>query len=111
MCCNLNVTSLEVELDVKAIVDILNKPNYVNNIISPILNDCRLLASCIPQVRVKHYFRQANRCTDSLARMSFSLDCDFSSFLCLPVDLSDVFENDLNGVYVTRLCPVPIVPL
>ena len=48
--CNLNVTSLEIELDAKAIVDILNKPDYVNNIISPILDDCRLLASRIPQV-------------------------------------------------------------
>ena len=48
--CNLNVTSLEIKLDAKAIVDILNKPDYVNNIISPILDDCRLLASRIPEV-------------------------------------------------------------
>ena len=42
LCCNLNVSSLEIELDAKAIADILNKPNYVNNIISPILDDYRL---------------------------------------------------------------------
>ena len=111
MCCNLNVSSLEIELDAKAIADILNKPNYVNNIISPILDDYRLLASRIPQVRVKHCFRQVNRCADSLARMSFSLDSVFSSFHSLPMDLLDVFEDDLNGVYVNRLCPDPVVPL
>ena len=111
MCYNLNVSSLEIELDAKAIADILNKPNYVNNIIPPILDDCRLLASRIPQVCVKHCFRQANRCADSLARMSFSLDSVFSSFHSLPVDLLDVIEDDLNGVYVNRLCPNPIAPL
>ena len=84
MCCNLNVSSLEIELDAKAIADILNKPNYVNNIIPPILDDCRLLASRIPHVRVKHCFHQGNRCADSLVRMSFSLDSVFSSFHSLP---------------------------
>ena len=48
---------------------------------------------------------------DSLARMSFSLDSVFSSFHSLPVDLLDVFEDDLNGVYVNRLCPDLVVPL
>ena len=111
MCCNLNVSSLEIELDAKAIVDILNKLDCVNNIISPILDDCRLLTSRIPQVRVKHCFCQANRCADSLTRMSFSLDSVFSSFHSLPVDLLDVFEDDLNGVYVNRLCLDPVAPL
>ena len=43
--------------------------------------------------------------------MSFNLDCVFSSFHCSPMDLLDVFKDDLNGVYINRLCPVPIVPL
>ena len=111
MCCNLNVSSLEIELDAKAIVDILNKPDYVNNIISPLLDDCRLLASRIPQVHVKHCFCQVNRCANSLTRMSFSLDSVFSSFHSLPMDMLDVFEDDLNGVYVNRLCPDPVAPL
>ena len=97
-------------MDAKAVVDILNKPDYVNNIISPLLDDCRLLASRIPQVRVKHCFCQANRCADSLTRMSFSLDSVFSSFHSPLVDLLDVFEDDLNGVYVNRLCPDPVAP-
>ena len=77
----LNVTSLEIELDAKAIMDILNKLDCVNNIISPILDNCRLLTSRIPQVRVKYCFRQVNRCVDSLPRMSFSLDCVFLLFI------------------------------
>ncbi|KAK9985257.1 hypothetical protein SO802_030208 [Lithocarpus litseifolius] len=70
LCCNFNITSHEIELDAKAIVDCLNKPTYVNNIISPILDDCSP-----------------------------------------PVDLLDVFEDDLSGMYVNRLCPELDVPL
>ena len=62
LCCNLNISSLEIELDAKAIVDILNKPAFENSIISPILDDCRLLIGRFSQIRVKHCFRQANRC-------------------------------------------------
>ena len=111
LSCNLNITFLEIELDAKAIVDVLDNPSYVNNIISPILDDCRLLASCIPQIRIKHCFCQANRCADSLPRMSFSLDVDFSFFDSSHVDLVDVFEDDLNGVYFNRICPKPDVLL
>ena len=44
MCYNLNIFSLIVELDAKSIVDALGNSEYVNNVISPILDDCRLLA-------------------------------------------------------------------
>ena len=43
LCSNLNISSLVVELDAKAIVDVLLNADYVNNVISPILDDCRLL--------------------------------------------------------------------
>ncbi|XP_050258837.1 uncharacterized protein LOC126703808 [Quercus robur] len=104
LCSNLNITSLEIELDAKSIVDALGNPSYVNNVISPLLDDCRLLISHIPQVCIKHCFRQANRSTDSLARMSFCLDVDFSSFDSPPVDLIDVVKDDLNGMFFNRVC-------
>ena len=73
LCSNLNINALEVELDAKSIVDALGNPSYVNNVISPLLDDCKLLISRIPQFCIKHCFRQANRCADSLARMSYCL--------------------------------------
>ncbi|KAK7838940.1 hypothetical protein CFP56_018921 [Quercus suber] len=45
MCCNLNIAALIVELDARAVVDAFSNNHYVNNIISPILDDCRLLNS------------------------------------------------------------------
>ena len=104
LCSNLNITSLEIELDAKSIVDALGDPSYVNNIISPLLDDCRLLISRIPQICIKHCFHQVNKCADSLARMSYYLDADFSTFDSLPVDLVDVFEDNFKGMYFNRIC-------
>ena len=53
LCCNLNISCLVIELDAKAIVDVLGNSSYVNNIISPILDDCRLLASRFQQIRIE----------------------------------------------------------
>ena len=52
LCCNLDISCLVIELDAKAIVDVLGNSSYVNNIISPILDDCRLLASRFQQIRI-----------------------------------------------------------
>ena len=57
MCYNLNIFSLIVELDAKSIVDALGNSEYVNNVISPILDDCRLLASRFHQIQFKHCFQ------------------------------------------------------
>lgn len=60
ICCNLNISSLVVELDAKVIVDVLGNFDYVNNVISHILDDCRFLAFCFQRIRFKYYYRQAN---------------------------------------------------
>lgn len=109
LCCKLNISFLVVELDAKAMVDVLGNSSYVNNIVSPILGDYRLLVSCVQQIQIKHYFRQVNRCADSLARLSFSQEAEFSSFDSLPMDIANFFEDDLNGMYSNRICPKLIV--
>ena len=35
ICCNLNIISIVVELDAKAIVDIFHESDYENNVVSP----------------------------------------------------------------------------
>lgn len=100
----MNIHSLIVELDAKAIVDVLGKSQYVNNVISPILDDCRLLASCFHRIQFQHCYRQANRCVDSLTRSSASQDLDFILYDSPHVDVGNAFENDLNGMYYNKLC-------
>lgn len=43
LCSNLNIQSLIVELDAKSVVDIFGNSVYVNDGLSPILDDCRML--------------------------------------------------------------------
>ena len=69
MRCNLNITSIVVELDAKAIVDVFHKPDYKNNILYSILDDCRQLISRFCQVQFMHCFRRTNYCVDMLARI------------------------------------------
>ena len=57
LCCNLNIHCLVVEMDAKAIVDVLWNAYYANNIISPILDDCRQLLTHFHQVHINHCFR------------------------------------------------------
>ena len=72
LCCNLNISHLVIELDAKAIMDVLGNPSYVNHVIFPILDDCRMLVSRFQQIQIKHCYREVNRCADSLARLSFT---------------------------------------
>ncbi|KAF3972033.1 hypothetical protein CMV_004428 [Castanea mollissima] len=49
LCSNLNIPSLIVELDAKSIVEIFCKVGYVNDVISPILDDCKMLITKFQQ--------------------------------------------------------------
>ena len=110
MPCSLNISSLIVELDAKCIVDALGNLDYVNNVVSPILDDCRLLVTRIPRILFKHCYRQVNRCADSLARISCYLEADFSFLSSPPMDILSVFKDDCNKVFCSRPCYLPVVP-
>ena len=102
LCCNLNISSLIVELDAKVVVDILHNVNYENNVISPILDDCRQLLSRFDQVQVKHVYRQANGCADGLAKMGAEQESSFSCFSCPPDDIRSRIDFDGSGMYLVR---------
>ena len=48
ICVNRSCLSIEVEMDAKAIIDILVSPTQSNSLVSPLLGDYRQLASQIP---------------------------------------------------------------
>lgn len=50
ICNNCNFDCVEIEMDAQTIIDVLANSNYVNNIMSPILDNCRQLISNLPQV-------------------------------------------------------------
>ena len=109
MCSNLNIPFLIVEMDAKSIVEIFCKSGYVNDVISPILDDCRMLITKLQQVQFRHCFRQSNQCADALARLGANQDLDFRIFDSPPVDVSVFFEQDTIGLGSNRLCPASVV--
>ena len=94
-----------VELDAKALVDAFKNPSYANTIVSSLFDDCKRLAAQIPQLSIKHIYREANRCADHLANVGSDQSLDFSFFFCPPVDLVPLVMADCQGLYFNRLCP------
>lgn len=85
-------------------MDMLVNFQYSNNSISPLLKDCRYLVSQISQVRIKHYYCEANRCADKLARKGVDQSLNLVIHENPPVDLFDFVEANLNGVSLARQC-------
>ena len=105
LCLSYNLAAVEVEIDAKAIVDAISNPNYTNVFVSPLTDDCRLLISRIPQFRLRHCYREPNRCVDGLARLGDLQATYFVMFMCPLVDLVKLLDSDLKGLYLNRLCP------
>ena len=105
LCLHRNFPAVVLELDVKSIFDVLTNPNQSNNIISAILDDCRQMMVQFPQLRVRHGYREANRCADKLARMGVQQLVDFCLYEDSPQELQSDLEFDNSGLYVNRRCP------
>ena len=69
ICVHRNFNAVEVELDAKAVIDVLSASKSTSSLVAPLVDDCRQLATQIHQIRFKHCFREANRSADKLARM------------------------------------------
>ena len=105
LCRQLNIGAVVIELDAKSLVEVLNKSSYCNTVISPLLDDCKLLIDQFPQVRVQHIFREANKCADRLAKFGLAQSLVFSVHSFPPQELIPLVEADSLGVYCNRLCP------
>lgn len=64
LAIQLGYQQLEIELDAKVIVDLINSNSFSNRVYTPFLHDCRMLLGQLQQVRVAHIFREANKCVD-----------------------------------------------
>ena len=104
LAIQLGIQQTDVELDAKVIEDLLKSNKKPNTAYSPLLSDCRLLLTMVPQVRVAHVFREANKCADLLAKKGCSLQDDFVQFDSPPSsDFESVLAMDCSGLYVCRI--------
>ena len=104
ICVHRNFNAVEVEVDARVVIDVLSASNCTNSLAVPLVDDCKHLATQIHQICFKHCFREANRSADKLARTGAAQDSQFKLFFCPPVDLVNVFNSDLNGLSLTRIC-------
>ena len=109
MCVDLNINALEIDLDAKVVADLMNNSGSSNAFNSSIVADCRLLISRIPQVKVRHCYRESNSCADALARFGAKMCPDVMYFSSPPPWLFSTYVSDLYGLYHSRLCPCPVV--
>ena len=100
----MGIRQLEVELDAKVIVGLLNSNKNPNSTYAPLLYDCRYLLAKLPQVRVSHVFREANKCADWLAKWGSVMKEDFVVFeFPFATELETLVAKDINGLYYARL--------
>lgn len=100
MATQLGIDQLDVELDVKVIVELLNGVECPNRSYSPLLNDCKSLMASLVQVRVRHCFREVNQCADFLAKGGCNMVDNFVVFDSPPpADLYFLLDSDKNGLY------------
>ena len=105
LCVGKNMAMVEIELDAKAVVDMLRNPQYSNRSFSSLLEDCRKLIYEIPQVRIKHCYREANGCADFMARKGSVQGQSFLVFESSPEDMIGFVEADMSGASASRRCP------
>ena len=68
-----------------------------------ILDDYRQMMVQVPQLRVRHCYREAKRCADKLARMGVQQLVNFC--LCEDSPHQSDLEFDNSELYVNRRCP------
>ena len=103
LAIQLGINQLDVELDAKVIMELLNGAECPNQSYSPLLNDCRSLIARLVQVQVAHVYREANQCADFLAKRGCSMRENFVVFDISPsIDLNILIDSNKNGLYYYR---------
>ena len=105
MAIQLGINQLEVELDAKVIVEMLKSTNCPNKSFATLLCDCRCLMARFRQVRVRHVFREVNKCADFLAKRCSLMENFFVLDISPSDDLNVLFKANRNGMYYYRRVP------
>ena len=98
----MGVNNLIIELNALSIVLLMN--NEAENIMmEPLLSDCRSLLKQIPNKRMLHVYREANQCTDALAKLEAQSDSHFVIF-CNPLPVvENLFAFDKASMFCNSL--------
>nr|POF04308.1 putative ribonuclease h protein [Quercus suber] len=85
LCLNLGINAAEMEVDALSIVSLLANAAETNSEIASLVDDCRDMMKRIPQARIKHCYREGNKCADILARLGTNMEENFVVFDAPPL--------------------------
>ena len=102
LCLSLNLAAIEIELDAKVVIDLLEKDGDYPNKNDIIVADCREGLKKFSSVKIQHCFREANKGTDALARKGALLSQDFTVSSQLPMDVALRISLDSAGTFYNR---------
>nr|POE75724.1 putative ribonuclease h protein [Quercus suber] len=80
LCLRLGLNAVEVEVDASYLVSLLANAAVTNSEISSLVDDCRDMLKKLSHTRVKHCYREGNKCADRLARLGTELEESFVIF-------------------------------
>ena len=98
LCLSKNHLDVEVELDVTIFVDALTTTQQSDDSdqpVSPLMDDCRFLATRFNHIQFKHCSHKANQCANGLAVKGVTQIDDFFVYDDPPVELEHRFIFDL----------------
>lgn len=91
-----NVIDLHIELDVYAVIQALNSNESHNLILELLLVECRNLLEAMQAYRIEHIYREANGCSDALARLGKEQRMQYTVFTSIPDALARLEVNKWN---------------
>ena len=83
LCIEREAHAVEIELDASATISLVASNVNTNGDLSGLVDDCREFLLQLPQVKLSHYFREANFYADALTRLG-SVSSDVSSIFVTP---------------------------
>ena len=98
----LGINNLIVEFDASSVV-LLMKNSTCNLLMELLLTDCRNLLKAFPNTQVVHAYREANQCTDTLAKMEAVSLTSFVVFWTPSPVVNSILAHDRANVCCNRI--------
>ena len=102
-CRALSLEAVQVEVDALVVISLLLQATHTNGEFSSLVDDCKHLMTNIPQVRLIHYFREANRCANALTNLGTNMEDDFTVFESPPPFIVNLLLSDKLGLTLLYL--------
>ena len=104
MCLERGISAVGIELDATAAISLVSSNVNANGDLSGLVDDCRELLLRLPQVKLSHYFREANFCVDTLAKLGLASAELSLVFVSPPPVILQHLYDDMMDVFRARLC-------